>query len=60
MLVTVEPDTEVLGQQDILGIRHIAVFFTQLPYIPPFSGAVFLPSALILLVGIEDADPYSI
>ncbi|CUN24757.1 Uncharacterised protein [Agathobacter rectalis] len=57
VLVGVQADAEVLRQQDVLGVRLLAVFLTDLPGITPSGGTMFFPSAVVLLAGIKNADP---
>ena len=57
VLVGVQTDAEVLRQQDVLGVRLLAVFLTDLPGIAPSGGTMFFPSAVVLLTGIKNADP---
>ena len=57
VLVGVQADAEVLRQQDVLGVRLLAVFLTDLPGITPSGGTMFFPSAVVLLTGIKNADP---
>ena len=57
VLVGVQADAEVLRQQDVLGVRLLAIFLTDLPGIAPSGRAMFFPSAVVLLTGIKNADP---
>ena len=57
VLVGVKANAEVLCQQDVLGVRLLAVFLTDLPGIAPSGRAMFFPSAVVLLTGIKNADP---
>ena len=57
VLVGVKANAEVLCQQDVLGVRLLAIFLTDLPGIAPSGRAMFFPSAVVLLTGIKNADP---